>query len=111
MSSRTVQSAISRVSQVSQQLSSQAPVKQQVRMASATAAGSTSLKLNTGASIPALGFGTWQDKEAQEGAVTAALQHGYRHIDTAHIYGTETGVGSGIRKSGVPRKDIFVTTK
>lgn len=43
----------------------------------------TAHKLNTGASIPALGFGTWQDKEDQEKAVTAALDAGYRHIDTA----------------------------
>lgn len=49
----------------------------------------TQLKLNTGATVPAIGFGTWQDKEAQEPAVTAALKAGYRHIDTARIYGTE----------------------
>jgi len=68
-------------------------------------------KLNTGASIPAIGFGTWQDKEAQEPAVTTALKCGYRHIDTAHIYGTEPAVGNAIKKSGVPRDQIFVTTK
>ncbi|KAF1356904.1 NADP-dependent oxidoreductase domain-containing protein [Delphinella strobiligena] len=68
-------------------------------------------KLNTGASIPAIGFGTWQDKEAQEPAVTAALKAGYRHIDTARIYGTEPAVGEAIRKSGIPRSEIFVTTK
>ena len=45
----------------------------------------TTLKLNTGQEIPALGFGTWQDKEAQEAAVTIALKHGYRHIDTARV--------------------------
>lgn len=43
----------------------------------------TKFKLNTGAEIPAIGFGTWQDEQAQEGAVLAALQAGYRHIDTA----------------------------
>jgi diketogulonate reductase-like aldo/keto reductase len=42
-------------------------------------------KLNTGASIPAVGFGTWQDKDAQEGAVLTALKAGYRHIDTVSI--------------------------
>ena len=68
-------------------------------------------KLNTGAEIPLLGFGTWQDKDEQEAAVVAALKAGYRHIDTAWIYGTEKAVGDGIRKSGVPREEIFLTTK
>lgn len=58
-----------------------------------------------------MGFGTWQDKEAQEPAVTAALKSGYRHIDTARIYGTEPAVGQAIKKSGVPRDEIFITTK
>jgi len=71
----------------------------------------TQLKLNTGASIPALGFGTWQDKDAQASAVETALKTGYRHIDTARVYGTEPGVAQGIKNSGVPRKDIFITTK
>ena len=108
MSSRTLSSAINRVSQVSQQLSSQAPIKQQLRMASSA---STVHKLNTGAQIPAVGFGTWQDKEAQEPAVLAALKCGYRHIDTARIYGTEPAVGAAIKKSGVPRNEIFLVTK
>jgi len=72
---------------------------------------STMQKLNTGAQIPAIGFGTWQDKEAQEPAVTMALKAGYRHIDTARIYGTEPAVGAAIKKSGVPRSEIFITTK
>jgi alcohol dehydrogenase (NADP+) len=46
----------------------------------------TKLPLNTGAEIPAIGFGTWQDKDAQEDAVTEALKAGYRHIDTARMY-------------------------
>ncbi|EME49956.1 hypothetical protein DOTSEDRAFT_20353 [Dothistroma septosporum NZE10] len=71
----------------------------------------TSHKLNTGASIPAVGFGTWQDKDAQSEAVYLALKNGYRHIDTAHIYGTEPAVGEGIKKSGVPRDQIFLVTK
>jgi diketogulonate reductase-like aldo/keto reductase len=71
----------------------------------------TTFKLNTGASIPALGFGTWQDADAQEGAVTEALKAGYRHIDTARVYGTEKAVGAAIRKSGIPRKELFITTK
>jgi len=45
----------------------------------------TTHKLNTGATIPAIGFGTWQDKDAQEAAVTEALKAGYRHIDTARM--------------------------
>ena len=46
----------------------------------------TKFKLNTGAEIPAVGFGTWQDKDAQEDAVYEALKAGYRHIDTARVY-------------------------
>ena len=71
----------------------------------------TLLTLNTGAKIPAIGFGTWQDKDAQEPAVTHALKAGYRHIDTARIYGTEPAVGNAIKKSGIPRDQIFLTTK
>lgn len=57
------------------------------------------------------GFGTWQDKESQEDAVATALKAGCRLIDTANIYGTEPMVGAGIRKSGVPRDQIFLVTK
>jgi len=71
----------------------------------------TKFKLNTGAEIPAIGFGTWQDKDDQEKAVTAALEAGYRHIDTARCYGTEQAVGNAIKKSGIPRNQIFVTSK
>lgn len=74
-------------------------------------ASKTHFKLNTGAKIPAIGFGTWQDKHAQEKAVETALKAGYRHIDTARVYGTEPAVGAAIRKSGVPRSEIFITTK
>lgn len=74
-------------------------------------ASGTTFTLNTGAKIPALGFGTWQDPDAQEHAVTTALNAGYRHIDTARIYGTEKAVGAAIRKSHVPRSEIFLTTK
>lgn len=68
-------------------------------------------KLNTGAEIPLVGFGTWQDKDSQADAVYEALKAGYRHIDTARIYGTEPGVAAGIKKSGVPRSEIFLVTK
>ena len=71
----------------------------------------TMLPLNTGGKIPALGFGTWQDADEQEDAVYEALKAGYRHIDTARIYGTEPAVAKGIKKSGVPRSEIFITTK
>ncbi|KAL2112301.1 hypothetical protein VUR80DRAFT_7988 [Thermomyces stellatus] len=71
----------------------------------------TTFTLNTGAKIPAVGFGTWQDVDAQENAVTTALNAGYRHIDTARVYGTEKAVGAAIRKSSIPRSEIFLTTK
>jgi 2,5-diketo-D-gluconate reductase B len=62
--------------------------------------------------LPALGFGTWQiEGEAATEATRHALELGYRHIDTAQIYGNEAEVGEGIRASGVPRDDIFLTTK
>jgi len=81
-------------------------------MTAATTPGNqTILKLNTGATFPALGFGTWQDKDAQESAVLEALKAGYRHIDTARIYGTEPAVGRAIQQSGIPRSEIFITTK
>lgn len=68
-------------------------------------------KLNTGATIPAIGFGTWQDKDAQEDAVYIAIKNGYRHIDTARVYGTEPACAAGIKKAGVPRSELFITTK
>ncbi|GLA32271.1 Aldo/keto reductase [Aspergillus phoenicis ATCC 13157] len=68
--------------------------------------------INTGAKIPAVGFGTWQAKPLEvENAVEVALKEGYRHIDCAAIYRNETEVGNGIRKSGVPREEIFITGK
>ncbi|KAF3387513.1 hypothetical protein F1880_001472 [Penicillium rolfsii] len=73
--------------------------------------GQKTFKLNTGAQIPAIGLGTWQDADAQEAAVLAALKAGYRHIDTARCYGTEEAVGKAIKQSGVPRSEIFVTSK
>jgi diketogulonate reductase-like aldo/keto reductase len=65
-----------------------------------------------GAQIPALGFGTSpMTGSMSPGELVAALQAGYRHIDAARKYGTEPVVGEGMRASGVPRKDIFLTTK
>ena len=63
-----------------------------------------------GAEIPALGFGTSSLGDCGE-VVATALELGYRHIDTAWKYGTERGVGEGMRASGVPRSEIFLTTK
>ena len=72
----------------------------------------THFTLNTGAKIPAVGFGTWQAAPNEvERAVENALKAGYRHIDCAAIYRNETEVGSGIKKSGISRSDIFVTGK
>ncbi|KAJ4240426.1 hypothetical protein NW757_012391 [Fusarium falciforme] len=68
--------------------------------------------LNTGDSMPALGLGTWQSKPGEvELSVQWALECGYRHIDTAFAYGNEKEVGAGIRASGVPREQIWLTTK
>ncbi|RZJ45909.1 MAG: aldo/keto reductase [Brevundimonas sp.] len=65
-----------------------------------------------GVEIPLLGFGTWQlEPEDATRMVSAALKIGYRHIDTAWIYKNEAAVGQGIRDSGVPRDEIFLTTK
>lgn len=65
-----------------------------------------------GLDVPALGFGTWGLKGTSGAeAVADALRTGYRHIDTARSYGNETAVGEGIRRSGVPREEIFLVTK
>ena len=70
-------------------------------------------ELADGYAIPMLGLGVWQVENAPEcvDAVRWALEEGYRHIDTAQAYGNEESVGLGLRQSGVPRKEIFVTTK
>jgi diketogulonate reductase-like aldo/keto reductase len=68
--------------------------------------------LSNGVEIPKLGLGTWfidDDKAAQ--AVRDAIEAGYRNIDTAQAYGNERGVGEGVRTSGVPREEIFVSSK
>lgn len=85
-----------------------------------------SFKLHNNQSIPAVGLGTFQiaanhdnDKKTNndknspvEDVVFAALmRHGYRHLDTASAYGNEKDVGRAIRKSGIPRNEVFVTTK
>jgi diketogulonate reductase-like aldo/keto reductase len=70
------------------------------------------IELNDGHSIPQLGFGVFQiEPEETSRAVSVALEVGYRHIDTAEMYGNERGVGEAIRASGLDRGDIYVTSK
>lgn len=71
------------------------------------------VKLNNGVEMPIFGLGTFQAQSGKEArdAVLHALQVGYRHIDTASMYGNEEDVGAAIRESGIPREEIFVTTK
>ncbi|MFD8983333.1 aldo/keto reductase [Streptomyces sp. NPDC059564] len=70
------------------------------------------IKLNNGTLMPQLGFGVWQvpDSEAER-AVGTALEAGYRSVDTAAVYGNERGTGLALAASGVPREELFVTTK
>jgi 2,5-diketo-D-gluconate reductase A len=70
------------------------------------------LTLNNGVQIPQLGFGVWQvPNDDAVAAVKTAIEVGYRSIDTAAIYGNEEGTGKAIDESGVPREELFVTTK
>lgn len=80
---------------------------------STTAGLSASATLNSGHPMPWLGFGVWQiqgDAETER-VVRTAIDTGYRHIDTARIYQNESGVGRAVRACGVPREQLFVTTK
>ena len=69
-------------------------------------------KLSNGVGIPKLGLGTWMipDEQTDE-AVRKAVELGYRHIDTAQAYGNEAGVGRGVKSCGIPREELFVTSK
>jgi 2,5-diketo-D-gluconate reductase A len=71
------------------------------------------VKLADGNELPLVGLGVWQvpDGATCESAVRAALELGYRHIDTAQAYGNEESVGRALRDSGVPREEVFITTK
>lgn len=70
------------------------------------------MKLNNGVTMPQLGFGVFQVPDAETAtAVANALEAGYRSIDTAAIYGNERGVGKALNDSGLPRDDLFITTK
>jgi diketogulonate reductase-like aldo/keto reductase len=73
----------------------------------------TKVKLNNGVEMPIFGLGTYQAQSGKEtrDAVLHALHAGYRHIDTASMYGNEEDVGTAIAESGIPREEIFVTTK
>jgi diketogulonate reductase-like aldo/keto reductase len=81
--------------------------------APAAPATPATLALNTGARIPQVGLGVWQSARGEStlSAVGAALRLGYGHVDTARIYGNEAEVGEAVRSSGLPRGEIFVTTK
>lgn len=68
--------------------------------------------LSNGIKIPTLGLGTWFiDDDKVDDAVVSAVKIGYRHIDTAQAYGNERGVGAGIKACGIPREELFVTSK
>lgn len=70
------------------------------------------VRLSGGGSIPLIGFGTWQlDGDDAYNGVRAALEIGYRHIDTATAYGNEDRVGAAVRNSGLGRENVFITTK
>lgn len=70
------------------------------------------IQLSDAQRIPQVGLGVWQaSNEDARAAVRVALQEGYRHVDTASIYGNEEGVGEGLRDAGTPREQVFLTTK
>lgn len=73
----------------------------------------SNVTLNNSVEMPTLGLGVWQMAEGEETetAVRSALEAGYRHIDTAKLYGNERSVGKAVRESSIPREEIFVTTK
>ena len=70
-------------------------------------------KLSNGVEIPCIGFGTWQtpDGEVAVASVRSAIEAGYRHIDTAQVYGNEESVGTAVKQSGVRREELFITSK
>lgn len=70
------------------------------------------VRLNDGNAIPQIGLGTWPLDDVQvAAAVVSAVELGYRHVDTAYRYGNEAGVGQGVRDCGIPREELFITTK
>lgn len=86
--------------------------KQERQRGDGAPAGIPVRTLNDGRSIPQLGFGVFKvGPEETEQVVSEALAAGYRHLDTAAVYGNEEGVGRAIAESGIPREDLFITTK
>ena len=82
------------------------------RMSNAPAVPTDAAPLPSGREMPLLGFGTWRlSGDAAVTATVEALRAGYRHLDTATIYGNETQIGAALRESGVDRGDVFVTSK
>ncbi len=80
--------------------------------AAASGADVPKLTLGDGTKIPILGYGTWDVRGAAgQKAIETALALGYRHIDTAAMYGNEDIVGAAVRASGIPRRDIYITSK
>lgn len=71
----------------------------------------TTIKLNDEVEMPIIALGVWRSHEDTKQAVLSALKNGYRHIDTAAVYGNEEAVGEAIKESGISRKDLFITTK
>ncbi len=67
--------------------------------------------LSNGVEIPAVGYGTYLTSEKDDGTVAAALAAGYRHFDTASFYGTEQALGDALKAAGVPREELFLTSK
>src|SRR6185295_1367609 len=80
-------------------------------MEAAQTVTTAAIALNTGARIPQVGLGVWQSPRgaATRSAVATALRLGYRHVDTARIYGNEADVGAAVRASSLPREEVFVT--
>jgi diketogulonate reductase-like aldo/keto reductase len=74
-------------------------------------AKTTFVTLNNGIKIPQVGLGVWQSGGKTKSAVAAALAAGYRHVDTAAVYGNEPQVGAALAESGIPRAELFVTSK
>src|ERR1035437_6027721 len=72
-----------------------------------------SLKLSSGTTIPAIGFGLWLNKNRETciASVNAALETGYRHFDTAQVYGNEAFLGEALADANLPREELFITTK
>jgi diketogulonate reductase-like aldo/keto reductase len=77
----------------------------------ATDVSTARVQLNDGSSIPQVGLGVWQSGGATKRAVVLAIEAGYRHVDTASVYGNEVQVGAAIAEAGVPRDELFVTSK